>query len=124
MHVRGDGERASSLNVRGEEICREVSASKHPCCQQWNCSRAAYLVRRVAYTDIKVGQLCFDNISKHNFEPVGGWGSLYSFGDFCGHTRIKFDSNDPFCLLENFDSQITSTWAYFKDYLARRQFLK
>ena len=63
MQVRGAGERARSLKVRGEEIWRRLL--------DWawgrECVARAYLVGRVAYADIEVREVGLYHVSEQDF---------------------------------------------------------
>lgn len=78
------------------------------------------LVRCVAYTDVEIGELCLDNISQRNLEPLLLRLALHPFCEFGGHSRIKLDGYDFLRLFQYFHCQVTSSRTDLKDNLKKK----
>lgn len=80
-----------------------------------------YLVWSVGYTDVEIGQLCFDEVADDDVQfPLFRF-SLDTFRDFCSHSGIHFYSGNMFCFFENFDGEIASTGTNFEDFIRRTE---
>ena len=118
MQVRGEGERARSLKVKGEEIYR-VHGHSRPLHGAFRAKKVhSYLVRRVTDTNIKVRQLRLDHISQHDLQSLLLGLPLHPLRDLRRHPRIEFHSDDSFCPFEDFDSQVPCSGAYFQNDVA------
>lgn len=111
IQVRGAGNVARSLNVRGEEICRVLETGIS------QIRAGTYLVRSVANADVEVRELSFHDISKNHFQAFLGRSALETLGDFGRHSRIQFHRDSLLGLLQNLRCQVSSTGTDFEDHV-------
>ena len=116
MQTRGDGERARSLKVRGEEICekREDWVNGRSC---EISGEPTYLVGCVADTDVKIWKISLHHVPKHDLQSFLLGLSLHSLRDFSSHAWIQLHCYDSFGFLKYPDSQIACSGADFEDNL-------
>ncbi len=74
----------------------------------------AYLVWSVAYADVKIWELCFDNIPKHDFQTFLLWFALHTFRNLRSHAGIQLYRDHFLRFLKNLHRKISSTRANFK----------
>lgn len=121
IQVRGEGDSARSLNVKGEEIY-EILGHPRPYKILLLPGRFhSYLVRCITDTNIKVRQLRLDHIPQHDLQSLLLRLPLHSFRDLGRHSRIEFHGDDSFCPFEDFDSQVPRSGPYFENDVALLQ---
>lgn len=67
------------------------------------CAWSNYLVGSVTYTDVEVGEICFDDIAEKDFQSFLLGFALNSFGDFGCHSGVEFHGDDFLCFLKDLD---------------------
>jgi hypothetical protein len=109
IQLRGAGDVARSLNVRGEEIYTALETVATLATVGYT-----YLVGGITDADVEIWELRLHHVSKNDIQTLLVWGRLESLGDFSSHTRIQFNGNTLLRLFENLGCQVTSSGTDFK----------
>jgi hypothetical protein len=96
IQLRGAGDVARSLNVRGEEIYTALETVTTLATVGYT-----YLVGGITDADVEIWELRLHYVSKNDIQTLLVWGRLESLGDFSSHTRIQFNGNTLLRFFEN-----------------------